>query len=321
MESNINPLVSIIVPVYNVEKYLHECLNSILNWDFTNWEAILVDDGSLDNSGAICDEYANKDMRFKVIHKHNEGVSVARNVGLDIALGEWCWFVDSDDVIDSNLFVDRLILKDRDIVMFNIQSYNDGDILPFQNGDSSIEECIDLNSFYINHISYLHQSLWFHKKFWTKDGKYVIRFTRGIRLGEDLEFMRKCEFLSSNPIKMNYTSYYYRQHQGSITHSVEKDKIIIYDTIRIMNNMYAFIDNHRIVFDKWRLLRIATIVKLVPIFAVKSDSWTDKVIDELKNIVFKFKLLGYDLRKDRTILLASKMPRLYKIFARLKYGL
>ena len=97
------PLVSIIIPVYNVEKFLCTCLDSIISWEFTNWEAILIDDGTLDNSGIICDEYAVKDTRFKVIHKRNEGVSVARNLGLDMARGQWCWFVDSDDLIDSSM--------------------------------------------------------------------------------------------------------------------------------------------------------------------------------------------------------------------------
>lgn len=89
--------ISIIVPVYNAEKYLCRCLDSIVAQTFTDWECILVDDGSLDNSGTICDKYVAKDKRFKVIHKINGGVSSARNVGIEIATGEWLAFVDSDD--------------------------------------------------------------------------------------------------------------------------------------------------------------------------------------------------------------------------------
>ena len=97
---NKRPLVSIIVPIYNVAPYLKECLNSIIKQTYPHLEIILVDDGSSDGSGAICDEYASKDNRIRVVHQENKGVSVARNQGLNIATGEFISFVDSDDKID-----------------------------------------------------------------------------------------------------------------------------------------------------------------------------------------------------------------------------
>lgn len=93
------PTISVIVPVYNVEKYLRCCVDSILAQTFTDIEVLLVDDGSTDGSGAICDEYAQKDSRVRVFHKANGGVSSARNLGLDEATGEWIMFVDSDDKV------------------------------------------------------------------------------------------------------------------------------------------------------------------------------------------------------------------------------
>lgn len=96
-----SPLISIIVPVYNVEKYLKGCLSSIQNQDYKNWECILVNDGSKDSSGDICEEFAAIDCRFKVYHQKNAGVSVARNKGLNNADGEWICFVDSDDYLES----------------------------------------------------------------------------------------------------------------------------------------------------------------------------------------------------------------------------
>lgn len=92
-------IISIIIPVYKVEKYIRKCLDSILVQTFPNWEALLIDDGSPDNSGVICDEYAAKDNRFRVFHKQNGGVSSARNMGLDNAIGEWITFVDADDYL------------------------------------------------------------------------------------------------------------------------------------------------------------------------------------------------------------------------------
>ena len=97
-----NKIVSIIIPVYNSEKALRRCLDSILSQTMTDYECLLIDDGSTDSSGRICDEYAAKDERFRVFHKENGGVSSARNVGLDNAKGEWITFVDSDDSVEES---------------------------------------------------------------------------------------------------------------------------------------------------------------------------------------------------------------------------
>ena len=98
-------IISIIVPVYNAEKTIRQCVDSILNQEYKYLELILVDDGSKDGSPAICDEYAGKDKRVKVFHKENGGVSSARNLGLNHAQGGWITFVDSDDYIDPDYFV------------------------------------------------------------------------------------------------------------------------------------------------------------------------------------------------------------------------
>ena len=97
-------LISIIVPVYNVEQYLDDCLISIINQTYKNIEIILIDDGSTDKSGKICDEYAKKDSRIIVIHKENGGVSSARNAGLRIAKGAYIGFVDPDDWIAEDMY-------------------------------------------------------------------------------------------------------------------------------------------------------------------------------------------------------------------------
>lgn len=91
------PKISIVVPVFNAEKYLHQCLDSVVAQTFTDWECILVDDGSTDSSGAICAEYAEIDSRFRVLHKKNAGVSSARNYGINCSIGDYMMFVDSDD--------------------------------------------------------------------------------------------------------------------------------------------------------------------------------------------------------------------------------
>ena len=105
--------ISVIVPIYNTEKYLHKCIDSILNQTFKDLEVILVDDGSTDSSGAICDEYAKKDERVVVIHKENGGQATARNIGLDIAKGEYISFIDSDDYIENDMYESMLDAIER----------------------------------------------------------------------------------------------------------------------------------------------------------------------------------------------------------------
>ncbi|MDR1613956.1 MAG: glycosyltransferase [Campylobacteraceae bacterium] len=114
------PLISVIVPIYNVEIYLKKCLDSIISQTYKNLEIILIDDGSPDNCGKICDEYALKDKRIKVIHKKNGGLSDARNAGLDAAKGEYIAFVDSDDYITENIYEELVGIAQKetaDIVM------------------------------------------------------------------------------------------------------------------------------------------------------------------------------------------------------------
>lgn len=117
------PRLSIIVPVYNVEKYLARCIDSILSQSFTDFELLLIDDGSKDGSGSICDDYAVKDARIRVFHKVNGGVSSARNLGLDNAKGEYAIFVDSDDYVLSTYFENFLKYREYDLVVSGFRRY------------------------------------------------------------------------------------------------------------------------------------------------------------------------------------------------------
>lgn len=114
---NTSPLISIIIPVYNTENWLNECIDSVLNQTYQNFEILLIDDGSTDSSGAICDEYALLDNRVKVFHKPNGGVSSARNKGLEQAGGKWVAFVDADDTISENYLSSLLPMQEEDFIM------------------------------------------------------------------------------------------------------------------------------------------------------------------------------------------------------------
>ncbi|MBQ7101471.1 MAG: glycosyltransferase family 2 protein [Clostridia bacterium] len=122
------PLVSVIIPVYNVEEYLHECVDSVLAQTYTNYEIILIDDGSTDSSGKICDEYAEKDKRICVVHQENSGPSKTRNVGLENAGGKYICFVDSDDYIEFDaleLLINTAESEKADLVFFDAHSFSD----------------------------------------------------------------------------------------------------------------------------------------------------------------------------------------------------
>lgn len=139
------PLISVIVPVYNVEKYLDKCVDSIVNQTYKNLEIILVDDGSPDNCPKMCDNWAKKDKRIKVIHKENGGVSSARNVGIDNAKGEYIGFVDSDDWTEKKYIqklYEVLIQENADIALCGYNRVTGANIEKINiNGTSEITDC------------------------------------------------------------------------------------------------------------------------------------------------------------------------------------
>lgn len=127
------PLISVIVPVYNVENYVGACIDSITEQSYDNLEIILIDDGSTDNSGAICDQYSNRDNRIKVIHQQNGGLSMARNTGLDVLRGEYVTFVDSDDLIHREAIATmwkQLISNDADISTISFTTFKESGTPP-----------------------------------------------------------------------------------------------------------------------------------------------------------------------------------------------
>ena len=135
--------ISVIVPIYKVEDYLHRCVDSIINQTYTNLEIILVDDGSPDNCPMICDEYAEKDSRIKIIHKENGGLSDARNAGLDISTGEYIMFIDSDDFVDKDMMksmMQNMIDNEADMVVCNINYvYDDKEVVKYNQADRILD--------------------------------------------------------------------------------------------------------------------------------------------------------------------------------------
>ncbi|MGN1221356.1 MAG: glycosyltransferase family 2 protein [Candidatus Cryptobacteroides sp.] len=187
-----NPKISVIVPVYNSEPTIRRCVDSVLAQTFTDFECLLIDDGSKDKSGEICDEYATRDSRIRVFHKENGGVSSARNVGLDNADGEWIAFVDSDDWVGEKYLEPFLYHSDADIVVmagyFNCLPDNIEEIsLPGLLSCRTVEDVI---------ARYLDNPI--IKTPWAKLFKHKflidIRFNEKLRIGEDVSLV--CDYMS-----------------------------------------------------------------------------------------------------------------------------
>lgn len=188
-----NPEISIIVPIYNTAPYLHRCLESIRNQKFTEFEVILVDDGSTDGSGEIADEFCKKDSRFVVFHKSNGGQSSARNVGLDNVRGNWITFIDSDDsVYDSYLedLYQESVASCSDIVVSGIENFEKGVRKGRFYADDTLEGS-RIAEFITKHRAHLNSNVC--EKLFKRDLIENIRFKEGIHNHEDYIFV--CEAL------------------------------------------------------------------------------------------------------------------------------
>lgn len=194
------PQISVIVPVYNTEKYLPRCIDSILAQTFTDFELLLIDDGSKDNSANICDEYAAKDQRVRVFHKQNGGVSSARNLGLDNAQGEWITFVDSDDWIEPILIEScvAVIRKKHNIDVIRYGYYEEESLNKQIIRCSSNENDIifSLNTFFEKCDNYCYWGFVWNTAF-RRDLIRELRFDENINYCEDhiftYEYMIRCK--------------------------------------------------------------------------------------------------------------------------------
>lgn len=216
------PEISVIVPVYNVEKYIHRCVDSILKQTFTDFELILVDDGSPDNCGKICDEYAEKDNRIKVIHKKNGGLSSARNAGLDIATGKYVMFCDSDDYVTPDWcekLYNAIIKNPTSFIVSNIYKVIDNSIIP----SCKITE----SSNNITYFDIYKQGLSAYavNKIYNIEllNKYKIRFDENCFFAEDVEFNVKYYSKTLQSIYISTPIYYYISNPNGIMNTYKFD--------------------------------------------------------------------------------------------------
>lgn len=253
-----SPKISIIVPVYNVEKYLHRCVDSILAQTFADIELLLVDDGSRDKSGAICDEYVEKDSRVRVFHKENGGVSSARNLGLDNARGKWIGFVDSDDWVDVSMYEDmhnRLIQENADIAYCDIKMFFENHQETYKSAKYSSNKITFLNNYIASTWTSLCNIV--VKKDIFEYNK--IRCPEGIPFAEDYYVAVRLFFYAQKVCCIRKAFYYYnRINEASALHNFspehyEKERWVNIEVIRFFKENGSYDDYARAL--SWRLLK------------------------------------------------------------------
>jgi len=219
---------SIIIPIYNVELYIDECLQSILSQDFSDYEVLLINDGSKDKSGEICDRYAKLDQRIRVFHQINKGVSAARNLGIQKAIGEYIWFVDSDDYLEPDAISSLVELINQydniGVLGFNFK-YFDTNELQIQPKDK-IEFYFPISgSMYLNYYDRLSVfSFIYQKKFLIQNS---LCFREGISYFEDNLFNLEVFNVAKKIVQTNLKLYNYRQNRGDSAMGLMKEKKVL----------------------------------------------------------------------------------------------
>ena len=302
-------LISVIVPVYKVEKYLDRCVESIVNQTYKNLEIILVDDGSPDNCGAMCDKWAEKDSRIKVIHKENGGLSDARNAGMDIATGDLMGFVDSDDWIHENYIcymLQAIKICDAEIAACDISIVTDDDSVKSEKMNFDYVEYTNEEA-----MSYLTQGQKVRAVAWNKlYSKKLLkneRFPYG-RFHEDEFFTYKIIGKTNKVLYVNCPLYYYYQRVGSIMNSI---------SVKHLDALDAYLERIEYLKIKYPQLyrrdKIALCMtcvnmynKIISVSKDTTDAYNKRIKNCRSSIKFTFKELSKCSLKELVYIIGSK---------------
>ena len=311
-------MVSIIVPIYNVEQYLKPCLDSILASTFQDFELILVDDGSTDGSGALCDDYSQKDMRVIVIHKQNGGLSDARNAGLEKAEGDYVLFIDGDDVIHPQMIqvlYDAVNGGDYDLSMVYGIKVKDGEYTELM----AQEITADTHSFEIsqdefqkrifNISSFQYQVVW--NKLYRKS--LILGMTFLDVISEDVEWNNRVCLRVNKAVVIEADLYFYLQRTGSIMHGGVSEKSVgrigtyLYCLDAIPKNMLEY--RARCLKTMYSVMFLIRFHARNTEFAQLAGTYCRKVYQHTKNELFNSKHI--QMTKKMRIVCNYHFPWLY----------
>lgn len=342
-------LISVIIPVYNVEMYLRECLDSVINQTYRNLEIILVDDGSTDNSGKICDEYAAKDKRIIVIHIKNSGAAIARKIGFLKSHGKYISFIDSDDWIELNMYeylYDIIQKYDVDIIIYKFfdNIFTNTPIATIYNHhlEKGIYDLIKIKQYVYPSLlfsdkykkSILPPGLWdklFKKELLEKNIMYI---NGKVTIGEDQLWSLPCLLDANKMYVSEQTLYHYRRVNNSITKRYKEN--FLEDTLNYINSLKQIIKNKNKYESFNEQIEKCIIVKIVNVISNElknTNSSFKKTYNSISNVLDNrelynyFKLIDYNLSlgiKSKIFYLLVKYRMisliifLYKINAALK---
>lgn len=298
-----SPKISVIVPVYKAEAYLHRCVDSLLAQTFQDFEVLLVDDGSPDRSGEICDEYARQDSRVRVFHKENGGVSSARNLGLDNARGEWISFVDADDWVSNDfLYVDGSS-ADFDVIekSYKVVQGVSGKHRSYNFRDKVLCNQHDIFYFFINKRN---NALW--NKLISSQLILNVRFDENVSIGEDFLFFLHIISKIKNYLFSSKGEYNYYVHEHSAMNAVSnnyKQRIsILWYNMEFVNRL---ISGRNLYYLRCGIVYGTYLPSLMNFY----DYLSDKERAILKNLIMKIQLSDLKLMnlKSKISLLKMKL--------------
>ncbi len=322
-------MISVIIPIYNVENLLCHCLDSLQAQTFKDFEAILIDDGATDRSGAICDDYCLKDNRFKVIHKGNEGIAAARNEGLRLATGDFIFFMDSDDYIHPQtleIMVSSLLEnKEADFSMiYGKKTYHYDDIVKdsFKDYSKNVisygQEDMIRGLFGTSDQEIQYQVIW--NKLFRSSLIKDIQFKDIV--AEDVEFIMRVYLKTKRVVLFPFELYYYYQHPNSITHQdTNANNQIVRE--RFIHNLdtyyqiYTYIPKEQVQYQAWCLWKLYK-----RIFNVRYYSYTTSFKEKAKSTISDIKGKTWEATMNNPMIPSSQkwiirllyyFPILYKL--------
>lgn len=297
------PLLSIIVPIYNVEKYLEQCIDSIVGQTYKNLEIILVNDGSTDSSGLLCDNYQKKDNRIRVIHKNNEGVSSARNVGLQYATGELLGFVDSDDYLESTMYSElwaNMLQTNSDLACCAYKKIAKNEIYDFFTGEIIELSGLEMLEGMVIGLKGCIISPSVANRLYKKETFEKLLFPEG-RIYEDKLVSTEVLLRVHKVVYLNKALYNYRIREGSQTQRDISDSDI---------NDFVFMMNYQNEIVKKYLTKKIFIKAIFIYYCILLDLFSKVLIDTSrkesrmllhKEIRKQRKIVRYSIRKDKNI--------------------
>lgn len=279
-------MFSIIVPIYKIERYIEECIQSVVNQTYKNYELILVDDGSPDNCGKICDKYKNIYSSIKVVHKENGGVSSARNAGITIAEGEYIIFLDGDDILTKDCLneISRILNNKKiDLLSCNYSIYGNN-----RNINEYIEKKVDKLNDYFNYISDIPWAVWrnIYNRELIVDNN--IMFDESVGMAEDCAFFLECFENANSIVFANIDVIQYRNcRDNSLTNNISFNAII--NQLDVFSKYFYkyYNENNKIIYETFAKKYLNTITT---IYNIKNNQQIEEIYENIKNnkLIFKY---------------------------------